>query len=475
MKIKKLHVRNFRCFEDFEIEFNTGNQDQGGLTVLVAKNGEGKTAILDAINVAWGPFVGKMPQAKGMGFEREDATSHQHAITGLPWLAADFEDSVVGYTDLLSIEPSFSIQRELTQSKKKPTTTIRDAKDLTKLASELFKCEKENILWPLLAYYGDNRLWASGRLTEEKTKALLHQERAYGYAYATEPKAGYKEFEKWFVDLSNAISYLKEKKEDNSPLFSENDLQRYSTLNSLLKNALEKALQITGWTSLEYHRGDKTIYAINDKTRDIVPWTSLSAGNRIVIGLVADIVQRCCKLNPQREDNALIETPGIVLIDEIELHLHPSWQQQILPTLQTIFPNIQFIVTTHSPQVVSSVPAECVRIIKDCNVFSTVGTEGAEASRILEDIFGVKPYPEDNAQRIKLMKYLEYVYQGRWKDPDVLQMRRELDEVYCGKEPLLLEADLHIENEEWEEQHSENDNLSCVCEERTEYNSGEDK
>ena len=61
MKIQTLHLKNFRCFEDFTIEFNTGDDNHGGLTVLVAKNGEGKTAILDAVNIAFGIFFRKMP------------------------------------------------------------------------------------------------------------------------------------------------------------------------------------------------------------------------------------------------------------------------------------------------------------------------------------------------------------------------------------------------------------------------------
>ena len=84
MKIKNLHLKNFRCFEDFDIEFNTGDENHGGLTVLVAKNGEGKTAILDAINIAWGPFIGKMPNSTGAGFGKNDATVHNNQTTGNP-------------------------------------------------------------------------------------------------------------------------------------------------------------------------------------------------------------------------------------------------------------------------------------------------------------------------------------------------------------------------------------------------------
>lgn len=433
MKIKKLHLRNFRCFEDFKIEFNTGDEKHGGLTVLVAKNGEGKTAILDAINVAWGPFISKMPQARGAGFGQNDATVHGEKVAGLPWLHAKFEDSYTGQIELSSSKPFFEISRELTSSKKKPTTTIGAAKPLTNLALELFRRENAPVLWPLIAYYGDSRLWGANRITEEKTKALLFQERSYGYAFATDPKTGYKEFEKWYTELSNALKDAKDKSDNGLDKVVKEDLDRFLMLDALLKRALKEALTITGWTSLEYLQWRKMIFATNANTGDRVPWTSLSAGNRIIIGLVADIAHRCCKLNPQENDNVLQTTPGIVLIDEIELHLHPSWQQQILPTLQKIFPRIQFIVTTHSPQVVSSVPKECVRVISEGRVSSfDIQTQGVEVGDILEKIFGTYPTPFNLEVVQKLNQLSAMVSEGLYDTEEWLKLYQEL-EGYYGK------------------------------------------
>ncbi len=434
MKIRNLHLKNFRCFEDFEIDFNTGDEEHGGLTVLVAKNGEGKTAILDAINVAWGPFISKMPQAKGAGFEQNDATVHREIVVGLPSLHAEFEDSFIGRRDLLSSKPVFEISRELTSAKKKPTTTIGAARAWTDLALELFRHEHDSVLWPLIAYYGDSRLWGASRLTEEKTKALLYQERAYGYAFATDPKTGYKEFEKWFVDLSNAIKDAKDMDRNGLDKVVNEDLNKFLILDRLLKEALKDALAITGWTSVEYLRWKKMIFATNANTGDRVPWTSLSAGNRIVIGLIADIAHRCCKLNPLENANALRNTSGIVLVDEIELHLHPSWQQQILPMLQKIFPKIQFIVTTHSPQVISSVPKECVRVINGGQVASfDIQTQGVEVGDILEGIFGTYPTPFNLEIVRKLNQLSAMVSEGLYDTGEWQKLYQELEGYYGRK------------------------------------------
>ena len=80
--------------------------------------------------------------------------------------------------------------------------------------------------------------------------------------------------------------------------------------------------------------------------------------------MAADLAYRMVRLNPDLGAMAALETPGIVLIDEVDMHLHPSWQQAVVYDVRKAFPNVQFIVTTHSPQVLSTVPAEAIRILR---------------------------------------------------------------------------------------------------------------
>jgi predicted ATP-binding protein involved in virulence len=113
--------------------------------------------------------------------------------------------------------------------------------------------------------------------------------------------------------------------------------------------------------------------------------------------MVMDIAMRMVEANPDMGSEAL-QTPGIVLIDEIELHLHPSWQQRILLDLQRTFPNVQFICTTHSPQVLSTVKQESIRLITDEGNILTgeevgVNTYGAQSYLIMEDLMNVSPNP----------------------------------------------------------------------------------
>ncbi|WP_250666481.1 AAA family ATPase, partial [Escherichia coli] len=106
--------------------------------------------------------------------------------------------------------------------------------------------------------------------------------------------------------------------------------------------------------------------------------------------MIGDIAYRCIKLNPHLGGDAARQTRGVVLIDEVDMHLHPRWQQIILTQLREVFPQIQFVITTHSPQVLTSVPSECIRILKDNKVYSAPpGTEGSEPERMLRQVLGL--------------------------------------------------------------------------------------
>ena len=96
-----------------------------------------------------------------------------------------------------------------------------------------------------------------------------------------------------------------------------------------------------------------------------IPLSLLSDGYKCTISLIADIAYRMAILNPQLLDKVLTETEGIVLIDEVDLHLHPTWQKRILKDLLDIFPRVQFIVSTHAPEVINSVRSDSVVILKD--------------------------------------------------------------------------------------------------------------
>jgi predicted ATP-binding protein involved in virulence len=116
----------------------------------------------------------------------------------------------------------------------------------------------------------------------------------------------------------------------------------------------------------------------------------LSDGERGSLALVLDLTRRLAQANPKLRDPAS-ESEAVVLIDELELHLHPKWQRTILQSLTATFPKCQFIATTHSPQVIGEVEHERIQIIADGTVYSPTHSYGVDSSRVLEEVMGSDP------------------------------------------------------------------------------------
>lgn len=134
---------------------------------------------------------------------------------------------------------------------------------------------------------------------------------------------------------------------------------------------------------------ERAVFAVN-KGDVQLSFDQFSEGERALVALVADIARRAALT----DHDPPLEAPGVVLIDEIDLHLHPGWQREVLPRLTATFPNMQFITTTHSPVVVASVPSASIRALKDFKLVDTVKTQDRDPNSILEELFGVSPRPD---------------------------------------------------------------------------------
>ena len=121
-----------------------------------------------------------------------------------------------------------------------------------------------------------------------------------------------------------------------------------------------------------------------------MPVRQLSDGERGTLALVLDLTRRLAQANPGLADPAA-EAGAVVLIDEIDLHLHPKWQRQIVHNLAAAFPRCQFIATTHSPQVIGEVEHDRIQIIADGQVYSPTHSFGVDSSRVLEEIMDADP------------------------------------------------------------------------------------
>ncbi|MEA1954262.1 MAG: AAA family ATPase [Campylobacterota bacterium] len=355
LKINELYLDNYRYFEDFTITF----EEQ--LTVLIATNGKGKTAILDAIAVSFGSFVNATGLAKGVTFHREDVRRFK---------ARDTDSNEMEERYPLTLRAKGSINNdnaEWLREFKKPNSSLT-TKDTNKLIAYGEKIRNlvthgEDVMLPLISYYGTGRLWAQKRATKNKKKN--ETSRLSGYIDCLDSLSSYKSFKSWYEYICK--SEFEIKMEALEKAYKILPVNEFTDIRASLQKAVNQVIQNhSGWEDIVYKQQAESIIMKHAQHGELLV-TQLSDGIRSMIGLVADIAYRAIKLNPHLK-NAPKETSGIILIDEIDMHLHPKWQQTVLTDMIKAFPKMQFIVTTHSPQVLSTVKREQIRVLTDNEV-----------------------------------------------------------------------------------------------------------
>jgi predicted ATP-binding protein involved in virulence len=135
--------------------------------------------------------------------------------------------------------------------------------------------------------------------------------------------------------------------------------------------------------------------------------SQMSAGEKHIFAMIGDIAMKLIEANPNKE-NPLKDGTGVVLIDEIDLHLHPKWQRKVVTKLRDIFPNVQFVITTHSPALLANFDRKHIRVLKDGKIQHTPFTKGRDVNAIFEDVFEVEERPQEYKNKIsKFYEILE--------------------------------------------------------------------
>lgn len=448
LNLQRLKLHDYRCFEAIDVEFHPR------LTVLVAANGVGKTSILDAIAVAFGPYIGAFDEAVGKHFEPSDIrqfqvrttatnemeyAAHGVSLEATGSIPGSMEDSVGG--NLTSWSRSLA-------SPVKAKTTIKDAKELIDYGKRMQRAVRtpgHAALLPVIAYYGTGRLWQQKKLTW--TKGIHRTSRTIGYTDCLDPASSYKAFVEWFRywNLNAKEARIKAQEKGQQSTGSEFDGYIQS-----VSGAVNTCLQPAGWRDIEYSFSRDALVAHHERFGEL-PVELLSDGIRNMIGMVADIAFRATKLNGQLGAQAATQTPGIVLIDEVDMHLHPEWQQVVLQNLTQAFPAIQFIVTTHSPQVLTSVDASSIRQLRqafDPETGQTVSvveavttqTRGVSSADLLARIMNVNPVPDVPEARM-LADYQALIQQNQHDTDDGRALRSRLMQHFGTEHPIMRDCD----------------------------------
>lgn len=443
MKITSLECSNYRCFKNLKLDFDRQ------MTVLVGRNCAGKTAILDLLTIAVGPYLTAFATSTGAGFSSSDAK--------LEYI--DPNDFAEERLFPVSLGAIFEIDGETVETSRslggeKSRTTTAEAAALSQYGQRLKKSltnggggNRSSL--PVLCYYGTGRIWKKSRLTEKKEQSLLSETRQAGYRDCMNPSSNFKDFCLWYKQLF--IAFI-QKRIEASSTDAPMDAKAKALQDFILaiQSSVDAVLSHSEWGRLMYDASIDQV-VVSDTKRVTIPVSEQSDGVKSVIAMASDLAFRCCKLNPHLGKEAPAKTTGIVLIDELDLHLHPAWQQEIARAMTDAFPSVQFIVTTHSPHLVSTVRSESIRILHDSSVHSSpMGIQGADAGRVLKRVFGVDPRYWKSDVAVKLNRYQQLVFEGHWDSQEAKTLRAELDAAFGNEEPELLNLDLYIENRLWE-------------------------
>lgn len=424
MRIDRLHLKNYRCFDEITVDFHPE------LTVLVAPNGGGKTAILDAVAVALGPFVTQMGE-KGRICSNDDSR-----IRFVPsgTRSTEVRSPFQGIT--VYSEGTLEGQRKEWKREKrtdKGGMTSKDAAELTGYARHLrdrlsHETEAPDTVLPLIAYYGTGRLWERKKA---RIEGVINLPRTAGYLDCISSTSRYDRFGKWF-----RTAFIRRQlgrwrfRENGAP---DDDQRALEDIVANVRSSVNAALSPYGECYLDCRRLGLELVVHDDTHSTKLRLDQQSDGVRVMLAMVGDIASRTSLLNPQFGPEAAKKTPGIALIDEVDMHLHPSWQQQVLGSLRKAFPRIQFIVTTHSPQVLTTVSKEHIRILSCDDEGKWTASAPAEsplareAGDALANIMGTHPRPEIEGVLSNLHAYEQLIRAGKGDSDEARKVKNELD------------------------------------------------
>lgn len=391
LRIDQLELKNFRCFAECEVVFHPS------LTVLVAENAKGKSAILDAVAMSLDPVVATLVQSKISGFPPGVIHRSKNAKGSMEAafpVAIKAKGCISGIDDVVWL-------RELQSMSNRARPSKKDLKAVMYAIGQLVRAGKvsENLILPVVAYYRTDRLWNSKR--SDTSKKIVGQlvGRYAGYEGWASPSSAFGKFVDWyrnaFIELGESTSKFNDKN------------NRIEKQLAAIHQAIATSLEPTGWQSIAWQGkpengkgsfAEEECITVEHSTKGNLPLKFLSDGVKNMISLVADLSYRCVRLNPELGIDASDRTPGVVLIDEIDMHLHPRWQQVVIQLLTSAFPQVQFIVTTHSPQVLSTVDSESIRLVhlegsKGIVRQPQYQTKGIESADILARLMDVDPVP----------------------------------------------------------------------------------
>lgn len=327
MRLSEVEIHNFRGIENCRLQFHDR------INLIIGKNGVGKTSILEAVAVGLGGFISGLDGVPTRNFTQDEIRA-QYTKTGDGSYNQKFilPIEVICQAEFNGKPYEWKRAREAYRSSRTGLQPRQIAKDANAQAGI------DSSVLPLISYQSATRTWMQKR--DSKAEAAgTKSSRTSGYLDCLSTVSSRKQITAWCAKMEH-VAWQK------GLLIGEYEGA---------KAAVSKFMTIMEGghpCSLYYEKQSEEILYVKDGAAEAI--SSLSAGYQSLIWMVFDIAYRMALLNPDLRDR-LSETPGIVLIDEPDIHLHPEWQWLLVGALQEVFPNIQFIIASHSPIILASV------------------------------------------------------------------------------------------------------------------------
>ena len=393
MKVTRLEMANIRAIPAAGFRF------QPGFNLVVGVNGVGKTTVLDALTVCLSAFVrrvNKLPRYE-ISFDSFDIRMGASALDVGCELETGAESTRYGYALHKSRESAVPRGNKAGM----PREQVHDTPDRAEFMGESppVASGADPGGRPLAILFSTSRAVPSER-TPPRSAAAGGVNAACSGALSNRRGLHLAEFEAW-MRAQEALS-------------SERPAAK------CVLGAFDKAVTrfLPDYGNLRLGgESESGSFLLIDRGTATLPVRQLSDGERGVLAMVLDLTRRLAQANPKMNDPAG-EAEAVVLIDEIELHLHPGWQRQIVRNLAETFPKCQFIATTHSPQVIGEVEHDRIHIMADGEVYSPTHSSGVDSSRVLEEIMDTDPRTKKVKDR--LSKISRTIGDNRYDDARTL-------------------------------------------------------
>jgi predicted ATP-binding protein involved in virulence len=462
-QVKELQLRSFRGIDRLDLTFHPK------VSIFLGVNGVGKSTILDALSVLL--YRAYILSKTNLRFNRSNNSGsdqnlfiNSNTLESYIWNQYELEQARrIDLSDIKNGDKLCCISINLTvnydnvewsakQNIDSHKTINQDEWDklsqfIANIQQKIIEDATSSV--PLFTYYSTRRIiseksldissdgnnqrsivniFSSSNLIAEKSSEQFNA----CDGISGQSNAGFSAFFRWFKSIEDL----------------ENEARRDDIhYRDSQLNAVRKALPVflDSFSDLRVRRSPTLRMTVTKGDRELLV-NQLSDGEKCLLAMVGDIARRLSIANPGLDDP--LQGEGVILIDELELHLHPKWQRGIIPKLTETFPNCQFIVATHSPQIVSDVQPESIFILKstDCGVIVEHPDHsfGRDSNQILEDLMGVSDRPE--AIKTQLQDLFELIENGELDQAK--QVKNNLEHLMGLDEPEFAKADVLIRRRE---------------------------